>query len=310
MDPEWGDESEASTVGDEQEDTINEIVAEVIDQFLTEFSRQLGIRQPEDSSPPRSLEPKVPETEEEYREYVWSYIENKLRSYYQPGDQYVEEIVKSAAVRARSLTQKYELKAETTPKLAIMALYDFVILCDDSKSMRKDRGTRIRALEETCQRVAEIASAVHEQDVYLRFLNNAEDRHLNKLSPNEIQGQMKKIKYSGLTRLGTVLRTKIIEPLIYDPVINGLSAKPVITIVVTDGRPAGAVFLISRVGNDANAETFLSNLKMNEELQEMLYCCQDQLDERREVFRRAGKDGRYSSYLIELFVAALDSQAR
>nr|XP_001388510.2 hypothetical protein ANI_1_2130014 [Aspergillus niger CBS 513.88] len=320
MDPEWGDESEASTVGDEQEDTINEIVAEVIDQFLTEFSRQLGIRQPEDSSPPRSLEPKVPETEEEYREYVWSYIENKLRSYYQPGDQYVEEIVKSAAVRARSLTQKYELKAETTPKLAIMALYDFVILYD-SKSMRKDRGTRIRALEETCQRVAEIASAVHEQDVYLRFLNNAEDRHLNKLSPNEIQGQMKKIKYSGLTRLGTVLRTKIVEPLIYDPVINGLSAKPVITIVVTDGRPegehencfgetilsckqrlselsmqpAGAVFLISRVGNDANAETFLSNLKMNEELQEMLYCCQDQLDERREVFRRAGKDGRYSS---------------
>lgn len=62
-------------------------------------------------------------------------------------------------------------------------------------------------------------------------------------------------------------------------------------------QPAGAVFLISRVGNDANAETFLSNLKTNEELQEMLYCCQDQLDERREVFRRAGKDGRYSSYV-------------
>lgn len=64
----------------------------------------------------------------------------------------------------------------------------------------------------------------------------------------------------------------------------------------------------------------------------MVYCCQDQLDERREVFRRAGGDNPYSSYvsithlasaqysnvtisnilvqLINLFVAALDSQTK
>lgn len=97
-------------------------------------------------------------------------------------------------------------------------------------------------------------------------------------------------------------------------------------------QPAGAIFLISRVGNDANAENFLSNLRVNKELQEVLYCCQDQLDERREVFRRAGGDNQYSSYvsvpyfpsaeyrnvtifnilvqLINLFVAALDSQTK
>ncbi|RAK93730.1 hypothetical protein BO79DRAFT_164709, partial [Aspergillus costaricaensis CBS 115574] len=339
MGSEYSDEFdgyESSSVGDEHEDTINEIVAEVVDQFLTEFSRHLGIQQPENSPLSRMLAPKIPETEEEYREYVWGYIEHYLQSYYQPGDPYVEELVKSAAVRAKDLTQKYDLEPGTTPKLAVMALYDFVILCDDSSSMKSKKGARIRALEDTCQRVAEIASAIQDQDVYLRFLNSTEDRHLNKLSPTEIRNHMKKVKYYGWTRLGNALRTKIVQPLIFEPLENGLSAKPVITIVVTDGhpdgedencfgetileckkkltqlskQPAGAIFLISRVGNDANAENFLSNLRVNKELQEVLYCCQDQLDERREVFRRAGGDNQYSSYLINLFVAALDSQTK
>ena len=132
MGSEYSDEHdgyESSIVGDEQEDTINEIVAEVVDQFLTEFTKHLGIQQPENSSLSRSLTPKIPETEEEYRKYVWGYIERYLHSYYQPGDPYVEELVKSAAIRAKDLTQKYDLEPGTTPKLAVMALYDFVILC-------------------------------------------------------------------------------------------------------------------------------------------------------------------------------------
>lgn len=109
--------------------------------------------------------------------------------------------------------------------------------------MKSKKGARIRALEDTCQRVAEIASAIQDQDVYLRFLNSTEDRHLNKLSPTEIRNHMKKVKYYGWTRLGNALRTKIVQPLIFDPLENGLSAKPVITIVVTDGHVSGAKFL-------------------------------------------------------------------
>lgn len=102
--------------------------------------------------------------------------------------------------------------------------------------MKIKRGARIRALEDTCQRVAEIASAIQDQDVYLRFLNSTDDRHLNKLSLTEIRSHMKKVKYSGWTRLGNALRTKIVQPLIFDPLENGLSVKPVITIVITDGH--------------------------------------------------------------------------
>ncbi|PYI01687.1 hypothetical protein BO78DRAFT_378632 [Aspergillus sclerotiicarbonarius CBS 121057] len=338
MASEYSDD-ESSSVGDEEEDTINGIVADVVDLFLREFSRHLGIPQPENSPRPPWSEAnvpptKVPETEEDYRIYVWRFIENNLRSYYQPGDPYVEELVKNAATRAKDLTQKYELEPEVTPKLAIMALYDFVILCDDSSSMRKDKRIRIQALEDTCQRVAEIGSSIQPQGVYLRFLNNSQDQHYNNLSDGEIQARMKDIKYKGSTRLGNVLETKIVKPLIIDKVESGQLEKPVITVIITDGdpqgeaptrleeailnckkrlselskEPEGAIFLISRVGNDPNAEMFLSSLMNNKDLHETLYCCPDQLDERREVFRKAGKDRHYSSYLIKLFEAALESQ--
>ncbi|RAL04442.1 vWA domain-containing protein [Aspergillus ibericus CBS 121593] len=341
MAPAYSDDEydESSSVGDEREDAINEIVADVVDEFLREFSRHLGISQPE-SSPHTPLSEvhvpaiKVPETEEDYRRYVWRFIENNLKSYYQPGDPYVEELVKIAATRAKDLTQKYELEPEVTPRLAIMALYDFVILCDDSSSMRKDRRIRIQALEDTCERVAEFGSSIQPHGVYLRFLNNSQDQHYNELTDKEVKVKMKDIKYSGSTRLGTVLGSKIVNPLIIDKVQSGQLEKPVITVIITDGdpqgeaptclektvldckrrlselskEPEGAVFLISRVGNDPNAVAFLSSLRMNKDLQETLYCCPDQLDDRREVFRKAGNSRLYSSYLIKLFEAALESQ--
>ena len=130
MTSEFNDEhDELSSVGDEEEDAINDIVAHVVDQFLTEFSRRLGIPHPEDMPSPSFPEAKIPETEEDYRRYVWHFIERNLRTYYHPGDPYVEELVKNAAARAKELTQKYELEPEVTPKLALMALYDFAILC-------------------------------------------------------------------------------------------------------------------------------------------------------------------------------------
>ncbi|PWY96742.1 hypothetical protein BO94DRAFT_506218 [Aspergillus sclerotioniger CBS 115572] len=337
MASEFDDEhDELSSVGDEEDDAINDIVAHVVDQFLMEFSRRLGIPHPEDMPLPPFPEAKIPETEEDYRRYVWQFIEQNLQAYYQPGDPYVEELVKNAAARTKNLTQKYELEPEVTPKLALMALYDFAILCDNSTSMKRGRGIRIQALEDTCQNVAEIGCCIQEQGVYLRFLNTPENETFTKLTSEGIRTKMNTVKYSGLTRLGTVLSSKIVKPLILDKLESDQLEKPLITIIITDGdlKPqgedascleeivlgckrrldehsggsAGAVFLISRVGNDPGAETFLSNLMMNKNLEETLYCCPDQLDERREVFRKAGKDRQYSSYLIKLFKDALESQ--
>lgn len=94
-------------------------------------------------------------------------------------------------------------------------------------------------------------------------------------------------------------------------------------------EPASAIFIISQVGDDSEAVKFLTSLKTSTDLEEMLYCCPEQLDAQRDVFRKAGKDRQYSSYvspslrsliylfiyshsllqLIKLFEAALVSQA-
>lgn len=64
---------------------------------------------------------------------------------------------------------------------------------------------------------------------------------------------------------------------------------------------ASAIFLISRVSNDPGATGFLNGLRKNKELEEMLYISLDQLDDQREIFRKAGKDEQYTSFVSSFF---------
>jgi len=47
------------------------------------------------------------------------------------------------------------------------------------------------------------------------------------------------IKFSGLTPLGTSLDQKVLQPFLLGPARAGQLRKPLLTIVVTDGAPAG-----------------------------------------------------------------------
>ncbi|KAH8821851.1 hypothetical protein F5884DRAFT_104391 [Xylogone sp. PMI_703] len=325
----------ASGSSNNADELINEIVAGLVEQFLNEFGmliQSLAAGTTQD----RSLHgTKIPESVDDYREYTWRFIRKNLASFYKEDDPFVEELVQRAAAQAKEFTVEYDLEPTVTPKLIIMALYDFVVLCDDSGSMRK--GNRIKAQADTCFRVAQIATFLQPQGISLRFLNSKYDGDFNLLvDENDIKSKMGKVEYGGPTKLGTILETKIVEPLVIGKAKTGNLKKPLIIAIITDGcpnnedvnsfqetvqnckdklsklqrEPAGAIFLISRVGNDPLAETFLKNLQKNKDLDEMVYCCLDQLDNEREIFLRAGKDRQYSSYLVKLFEAALDSQTK
>ncbi|PYH93373.1 hypothetical protein BO71DRAFT_410213 [Aspergillus ellipticus CBS 707.79] len=323
MDPYFGD----------GEQLLDDIVSQIVEQFFSEFNLQLRDLSPDEWDSTSAPEDTVPETEDDWREYVWRFIERNLSSIYPLGNPSVEELVHNAANRAMAIAEKYHLRPDVTPKVVLMGLYDFVILCDDSTSMNK--GTRIQALEDTCHRIAEIAGLIQPHGVHLRFLNYSRDRDWPKLSDHEdIKKKVEGVKYSGKTRLGTVLRSKIAEPLIVNKAKFKELERPIITIVITDGCPDGeddacfaqtvlqckqelnglnfdsasAVFIISRVGNDPKAEIFLHGLRTDTKLEEALYCCMDQLDGRHKAFDRANEDIEYSSFLIDLFAAALDSQ--
>ncbi|KAH8819880.1 hypothetical protein F5884DRAFT_892858 [Xylogone sp. PMI_703] len=339
---------------DDEEKILNDIVAQITEHFFIEFGIQVksliphtelqgsisdtkipvsqtGTPVSQTGTPVPKIKP--PESVDEYREYTWNFIRKNLTSFYKPNDPFVEEIIQRAAVKAKEYTAEYDLEPEVTPKLIIMALYDFVILCDDSGSMKK--GSRIKTLEETCIHIAQIATLLQPEGISLRFLNSQSDQDLNLLTKeDDIRRKMKKVTYYGPTQLGTVLRQKIVQPLIIDKIISRQLKRPIITVVITDGcpykedphsfkrtirsckndlttynrEPASAIFLISRVGDAVAAENFLKQLQQDDELNGMLYCCLDQLDDMGAVFQTVREDRKYSSFLIKLFEAALDSQ--
>lgn len=108
-----------------------------------------------------------------------------------------------------------------------------------------NKGDRIKVLEDTCQRVSQIAGLLQPQGVYLRFLNHKNDRHFNNLTdPEDIQSKMGAVKYSGKTRLGTVLKNKIIEPLIFEKANSRQLERPIITVIVTDGCVSVCLYLL------------------------------------------------------------------
>ena len=54
---------------------------------------------------------------------------------------------------------------------------------------------------------------------------------------------------------------------------------------------AAVIFIISRVGSDKDARSFLSGLKRNKELREWVYCNMDRLDDNSAVMQRAAMVG-------------------
>ena len=174
-------------------------------------------------------------------------------------------------------------------------------LADDSGSMQFDEdGERIKDLKLILSRVAYAASLFDTDGVSLRFMNfdphdpdNPQRREVPPESLDSIRTEeqiewlVSKIKFKGLTPMGTELRNKILEPMVLDHARRNSLAKPVLIITITDGQPAGEPsgtlfevirnasaelsrmphygrgalsFQFAQVGNDKQAEAFLKKL--------------------------------------------------
>lgn len=274
------------------------------------------------------------------REYhshaVLEFIDENLPEFYNRDDS-LRDLSQKAAVTAEEVTAEFGLRPELTKKVARLALYDFVILCDDSYSMTQDK--RRAALEDTLQRVAKFATKLEPSGMSIRFLNFSQDREFNNL--NDVEDLMRKVRavdYDGPTKLGQTLHFKIVEPMVFQKQRQNTFAKPIIVTVITDGEPtaepreslrntilrckrsealqkfgkAAVVFLISRVGHSPEAEEFLRELEKDPELEDMVYCSLERLDDpdRMAVFQRCKDDIEYTAWLIEMFLTALDSQTK
>lgn len=107
-------------------------------------------------------------------------------------------------------------------------------------------GDRIQALGNTIQETTEWATKIERDGVSLRFLNDVRDSNdkYNNLSRSEqIEDLIIGTQFRGPTKLGTVLRKKVVQPLAEKAANTDGSIKPRIIFIITDGAVMDSLFL-------------------------------------------------------------------
>jgi len=116
---------------------------------------------------------------------------------------------------------------------------------DDSGSMWM--GDRIDTLNKTLQSITFWATMIEPSGVSLRFLNHDDDDNgeFDNVTDHEKLGdQITKVEFIGDTKLGTMLRKKVIRPLQDRAKTAGQGIKPRIIIIITDGAVGYTVLTI------------------------------------------------------------------
>jgi hypothetical protein len=99
-------------------------------------------------------------------------------------------------------------------------------------------GDRIDTLSETLQSITFWATMIEPSGVSLRFLNHDDDdsgKFDNLTDHEKLADQISGVHFVGDTKLGTMLRKKVIRPLRDRAKTAGQGIKPRIIIIITDG---------------------------------------------------------------------------
>ncbi|KAF2464376.1 uncharacterized protein BDR25DRAFT_156335, partial [Lindgomyces ingoldianus] len=188
---------------------------------------------------------------------------------------------------------------EVAADLSLMALYDIAVLIDDSGTMQsREEGKRIPALKKGLKVIAEMYSKLAYADdgitprgiLAARFLNHNRLRddaaRADNLTAVALEELLQGHEFSGTTEIGTQLKKRILKPLVYEKLSNEGMRRPLLIMVITDGKIEGekdgvlenniracidhlkslnklhwVVFQFTRIGNDVHARRFLKDLK-------------------------------------------------
>jgi len=215
-------------------------------------------------------------------------------------------------------------KPENLKRLTRLSLYKPVIYCDDSGSMNDDGRYDIQ--RELVKRIARITTKIVPDE-----FNNVDLRFINNNTPisvpaDAIDDAMGKVRPSGGTKIGTNLRSRILEPIVYRAISTTPVSltRPLLVCIITDGCPGGedvdslkkviiecklklvengyepraVVFCINQIGDDSSAQKFLEGLSMENQIKDVIYCTTEQLDSR---FRDMKEQERVlESWLLDL----------
>ncbi|KAL3155837.1 hypothetical protein ABBQ32_012847 [Trebouxia sp. C0010 RCD-2024] len=272
---------------------------------------------------------------QEYQGYVTSKLQqmvttNRLQAFYPP--QRLQQLVnKVLQVDLRSIGSKWNMPMELAFDLCTLALYDIAIYADDSTSMKfAEGGERIKDLKAILSRVCEVATLFDDDGLSVRFMNSKlEGNHVK--TSSEASALVDRVKFEGMTPLGTNLDAKIVQPLFAALVQRNCLPKPVLVIAITDGEPTGEpvdrvvqviknakavasqspygpgsiAFEFAQVGKDAAAQAFLARLDKHPDVGKMIDAT-SYFELEQEEYKRKGINLTPDVWLVKLMVGAID----
>ncbi|OJJ31938.1 hypothetical protein ASPWEDRAFT_53695 [Aspergillus wentii DTO 134E9] len=221
-----------------------------------------------------------------------------------------------------------------TKDLTRVALYQPVLYCDDSGSMKE--GQRIEHQRDVVQRITNITTRIvpDGEGIELRFINEPTTPEMTRPSLDTIEAIMGGVPFNGWTEIGTNLRRRVLEDAVYAPLNGDGLQRPVLVSIITDGYPVGPQgtpersetlkgailecgrvlrqhgyhpnvvrFQISQIGNDPEADRFLAGLSDDPDLEDVLYCTTERLDDKFRTMRN--NEARLEQWLLELLMGPI-----
>ncbi|KAJ7749277.1 ankyrin repeat-containing domain protein [Mycena maculata] len=161
-----------------------------------------------------------------------------LERFFKGNPNYIQELAKKATELENDPSTPLG-QPDLLPKTIKVTLHQQVIYCDDSGSMKRDG--RWDAQVRLVKKIAQITTRILPEGdgVALRFINQNVDNS-EKLSLQGIGSIMDNMSWqpNGDTAIGTYLRSKILEPLVYSKLQPKTLARPLLISVITDGMPS------------------------------------------------------------------------
>ncbi|KAF4421559.1 ankyrin repeat, partial [Fusarium acutatum] len=234
-------------------------------------------------TPPKSTHPS---TKAELKEILDDVVATHgLESFFGPDSVVLQSILSRAFTVVNDPILNLHLTSAAVESYFHMAVYQPIIYCDDSGSMKE--GNRMPLQTEIVSAIAStmMLFSPDEMGAHIRFINKS-NAGLDNLRGDPLKAQLSFVP-DGSTKIGTNLNSKILEPFIYSKTNSGGDfERPILIIIITDGCPTeeatdtlqkaiitcqqklqdashpryAVLFSANQIGNAPEATQFLSNL--------------------------------------------------
>ncbi|OTA98430.1 hypothetical protein M426DRAFT_113088 [Hypoxylon sp. CI-4A] len=250
-----------------------------------------------------------PETNADFVKNVNEFFQNTpAERFFKDNPKFIAELAEKASALAEDPSTPICCE-DLLPKTVQVTMHQQVLYCDDSGSMRhpNNSGDRWNSQNQLINRIARITTRIlpEGEGVYLRYINR-DVPNSDSLKFEELPDILKQMRWDGDTPIGTNLKKKILQPLVYSKLPNNLK-RPLLISVITDGGPskrledkntfADAIiecgdrleacglpresvkFLVGQVGDSQEAVAFLKSITDEPRIASMVFVASERLDD-------------------------------